>query len=170
MHPYFHPLFVEFLVYFNDNQDYFEGHEVLEEYWKSIPGYSKSHPLTAYILLSTGMYHWRRGNLDGGSRTISKALHRFISLPPVYDEYKDIVDFDQLISDVTFAKSEISNEQPFRAFEIMIQSQKLKDAVHRTKPNLDLLLSGSDDVIHKHMLRDRSDILKLRDEKKKSGR
>ena len=35
MHPYHHPLFVNFIVYFNSNQDYFECHEVLEEYWKS---------------------------------------------------------------------------------------------------------------------------------------
>lgn len=170
MHPYFHPLFVEFLVYFNDNQDYFEGHEVLEEYWKSIPGYSKSHPLTAYILLSTGMYHWRRGNLDGAFKTISKALHRFSTLPPVYDEYKTIVDFEELISNIAISKSELSNGRPFCEFKIIFHSQELKDTVSRTKQNLNLLTAGSNDVIHKHMLRDRSDILKLRDEKKKSGR
>lgn len=170
MHPYFHPLFVEFLVYFNDNQDYFEGHEVLEEYWKSIPGYSKSHPLTAYILLSTGMYHWRRGNLDGASRTISKALQRFTSLSPIYDEYKEMVDFDQLIQDIAYAKQEISSGNSFDAMEITIQSQRLIDLVQTTKQSISLLTAGSDDVIHKHMRRDRSDILKLRNEKKKSGR
>ena len=52
MHPHQHPLFVNFIVYFNENQDYFECHEVLEEYWKSLPdGCTKDHPLTAYILL-----------------------------------------------------------------------------------------------------------------------
>ncbi|REB09865.1 DUF309 domain-containing protein [Sporosarcina sp. BI001-red] len=170
MHPYYHPLFVEFLVYFNDNQDYFEGHEVLEEYWKSIPGYSKSHPLTAYILLSTGMYHWRRGNLPGAFRTINKALQRFTSLPPIYDEYKEVVDFDRLIQDVVNAKKEISIEHSFRAMEIGIQSQQLNELVQTTAQNLILLTAGSDEVIHKHMQRDRSDILKLRNEKKKSGR
>lgn len=170
MHPYFHPLFVEFLVYFNDNQDYFEGHEVLEEYWKSIPGYSKAHPLTAYILLSTGMYHWRRGNLDGALRTITKAHQRFTSLPSEYDEYLEVVDFDQLIQDVASAKSEISNGNSFRAMDLTIQSQQLIELVRQTKQNLSLLAPGSDEVIHKHMLRDRSDILKLRNEKKKSGR
>ena len=67
MHPYHHPLFVNFIVYFNENQDYFECHEVLEEYWKSLPDGGKEHPLTAYILLATGMYHWRRGNTTGQS-------------------------------------------------------------------------------------------------------
>lgn len=169
MHPYFHPLFVEFLVYFNDNQDYFEGHEVLEEYWKSIPGYSKSHPLTAYILLSTGMYHWRRGNLNGAFRTIDKALQRFNSLSPIYDEYKEMIEFDQLLLDVELAKKEISSGHSFCAIEIVIQAHQLIELVHFAKQKLILLPAGSEDVIHKHMRRDRSDILKLRNEKKKSG-
>ena len=54
MKPLHNPFFVKFIVYFNENQDFFECHEVLEEYWKSIPDRTKDHPLTAYILLSTG--------------------------------------------------------------------------------------------------------------------
>ncbi|MER2115318.1 MAG: DUF309 domain-containing protein, partial [Solibacillus isronensis] len=36
MHPLFHPLFIDYCAYFNGNNDYFECHEVLEEYWKEI--------------------------------------------------------------------------------------------------------------------------------------
>ena len=77
MHPYHHPLFVNFIVYFNSNQDYFECHEVLEEYWKSIPDSDKDHPLTAYILLATGMYHWRRGNKPEHPVHFNKAMTKF---------------------------------------------------------------------------------------------
>ena len=37
MKPLYNPLFVKFIVYFNENQDFFECHEVLEEYWKEFP-------------------------------------------------------------------------------------------------------------------------------------
>lgn len=169
MHPYFHPLFVEFLVYFNDNQDYFEGHEVLEEYWKSIHGFSKSHPLTAYILLSTGMYHWRRGNFKGALRTIDKAFYRLNSLTPAYDEYRELIEFDRLLLNVEQAIKEVSSGHSFHAIKIVIKDQQLIQLVCQAKQNLKLLPAGSEEVIHKHMLRDRSDILKLRNEKKKSG-
>ncbi|WP_432355079.1 DUF309 domain-containing protein [Sporosarcina sp. A2] len=170
MHPYYHPLFVEFLVYFNGNQDYFEGHEVLEEYWKSIPGYNKSHPLTAYILLSTGMYHWRRGNSQGASRTIDKAFLRLSTLDSKFELYKNEVDFQQLLKDIDHARNEIALGKSFHAIEIKLLSPYLLELVQTKKEQLLLLTFGSDDVIHKHMLRDRSDILKLRNEKKKSGR
>ena len=38
MKPLHNPFFVKFIVYFNKNQDFFECHEVLEDYWKSLPG------------------------------------------------------------------------------------------------------------------------------------
>lgn len=170
MHPYHHPLFVEFLVYFNKNQDYFEGHEVLEEYWKSIPSYSKSHPLTAFILLSTAMYHWRRGNLNGALRTINKALHRFSSVMSSYPDYSEEIHFSKLIQDVQEAQIKVASGLPFELFKIDVLSSHLNSLVQTTENQMLLLSLGSNDVIHKHKLRDRSDILKTRDEKKKSGR
>ena len=76
MHPLFHPLFTQFVTYFNEHEDYFECHEVLEEYWKEIAPKDKTHPLTALILLATGMYHWRRDNLSGAERSLSKSIDR----------------------------------------------------------------------------------------------
>ena len=70
-----HPLFVQFIVYFNENQDYFECHEVLEELWKKKEPLDKDHWLVALILLSTGLYHWRRGNRKGAEKTLQNAQH-----------------------------------------------------------------------------------------------
>ena len=94
MHPHHHPLFVNFIVYFNENQDYFECHEVLEEYWKSLPDGGKEHPLTAYILLATGMYHWRRGNPTGAIRTINKALKKFQQFNLQKPSYRREIDYE----------------------------------------------------------------------------
>ncbi|QTD42218.1 DUF309 domain-containing protein [Sporosarcina sp. Te-1] len=166
MHPYHHPLFIHFIVYFNRNQDYFECHEVLEEYWKSIPGSNKKHPLTAFILLATGLYHWRRGNFNGGRRTLSKAEKQFIDFQPLY---RQEIDFEQLLLDLKMAIESVDAKKSFRSFTILLSSDRLLGYVTEAADQMDLLPLGSDAVIHKHMLRDRTDILISR-QKKKRGR
>ncbi|AXH98829.1 DUF309 domain-containing protein [Sporosarcina sp. PTS2304] len=168
MHPYYHPHFLHFIVYFNDNQDYFECHEVLEEYWKEQKDFSKQHPLTGYILMATGLYHWRRGNVTGAAKTMRNALQRFQQMPATYSEYKDEVAIDEVIEQLRNALERLESGQDFSAFTLRI-SPALQLAVNQTKP-AELLPKNSDAVIHKHMLRDRSDILLQREEKKKGSR
>ena len=182
MHPYQHPLFVNFIVYFNENQDYFECHEVLEEYWKSLPDSNKEHPLTAYILLSTGMYHWRRGNTIGAIRTIRKAMNKFPTFSTRHPSYTQKIDMRCLMQDVQNVMDRLENGMPFESFPIVVSSHNLTALVAQMKSSMELLPFGSDAIIHKHMLRDRSDILLERnkstinsnsrrlDEEKKKGR
>ena len=100
MQPLNNPLFLKFIVYFNENQDYFECHEVLEEYWKSIPGRTKDHPLTAYILLSTGLYHFRRDNTAGAIRTLRKAYAKLMTQVVDFPDFTKGLDFNRLCADV----------------------------------------------------------------------
>lgn len=159
MHPYQHPLFVNFVVYFNQNQDYFECHEVLEEYWKSLPNRDKKHPLTAYILLATGMYHWRRGNFSGATRTIRKSLDKFKTFAEQSYINRHEIDVHRLVEDVQHVADRLENALPFQPFLIVVHSSKLAMLIAEASRELELLPLGSNAVIHKHMLRDRSDIL-----------
>ena len=181
MHPYQHPLFVNFMVYFNQNQDYFECHEVLEEYWKSLPNGNKEHPLTAYILLATGMYHWRRGNTTGAFRTIRKALNKFQLTGQQSSLYAQEIDLTQLLKDTQNIVDRLEQGLPFEPFSIIVHSPQLARLIDEASQTMELLPFGSDAIIHKHMLRDRSDILlerhnsvekrkKLNEEKKKGRR
>ncbi len=165
LQPLHNPYFVKFIVYFNENQDFFECHEELEDYWKSLPGRTKDHLLTAYILLATGMYHWRRGNKVGGLRSLQKANQKLLTT--VDEEFTNGIDFKELCLNVQKAIYELENDQPFKPFTISITSEELNALADELKPTMDLLPFGSDAVIHKHMLRDRSNILRKRDEKKK---
>ncbi|MDV6377637.1 DUF309 domain-containing protein [Sporosarcina sp. GW1-11] len=167
MHPYYHPHFLHFIVYFNDNQDYFECHEVLEEYWKEQQNFSKEHPLTGYILMATGLYHWRRGNIKGATRTLRNALRRFQQMPDRYSDYKKEVAVDQVIQQLENALDRIDSGKCFTAFSLPI-SPALQHAAEHEQP-MRLLPKNSAAVIHKHMQRDRSDILLQREEKKKGS-
>lgn len=169
MHPYYHPLFLQFIVYFNDNQDYFECHEVLEEYWKEQENFSKDHPLTGYILMATGLYHWRRGNTAGAMRTLSKAITRFRQMPVQFGDYLEEVAIDEIIINLEHCQECIESNEDFCAFQLPISSE-LQIAAEKSKPAITLLPKNSASVIHKHMQRDRSDILLQREEKKKGSR
>ena len=170
MKPLYNPLFVKFIVYFNENQDFFECHEVLEEYWKLLPDRTKEHPLIGYILLSTAMYHWRRGNTIGADRTIIKAISRLEQISKEHPSFSDGINIESLLKNGTIASQQIKQEQPFSTFQIEVTSTKIQSLIQEIKPSMDLLPYGSDDVIHKHMLRDRSDILKERENRKGQGR
>ncbi|EPD53213.1 DUF309 domain-containing protein [Paenisporosarcina sp. FSL H8-0542] len=163
MHPLFHPLFVQFVIYFNEHEDFFECHEVLEEYWKEIAPKDKTHPLTAWILLSTGMYHWRRGNFNGAKRSLAKSYDRF-HLNGTSAFYEGI-NFSRLIVNLEQSLESIENNTSFQPFKIQVDSSELSSAILQ-QPALEALTG--DQLIHKHMLRDRSEILNAREEKRRN--
>lgn len=163
MHPLFHPLFLQFILYFNEQQDYFECHEVLEEYWKNVAPNDKSHALTAWILLSTGMYHWRRGNFIGAERSLLNAQKRF-DLHPESVFYQGI-QIDELLTKLKNSIELIKKKKEFKPFTISIISDDLKQHVQNQQMPIPLL---GEELIHKHMRRDRSEILKAREEKRRN--
>lgn len=163
MHPLFHPLFVDYCSYFNGNQDYFECHEVLEEYWKMIAPRNKKHPLVGYIQLATGMYHYRRQNLIGALRILNKAYSNFkANKNSIFFEY---IDYDSLTDHCLKSIAKIKQDCPFDSFQLPIINEVLKSLVDKkmvTRPNDSYYF-----LLNKHMLRDRSDILNARELKRK---
>lgn len=164
MHPMYHPLFVQFLTYFNGNQDYFECHEVLEEYWKEIAPRDKTHPLTGWIQLATGLYHWRRENFSGAKTILKKA---YITLEQsVNSSFMEEMDGIAILQLMQQARNAVEKKEPFQKFILPITSETLEKQVLISIA----LLKETDAhfLQHKHMLRDRSDILLARDEKRRS--
>ena len=160
MHPLFHPLYIEFCTYFNGNQDYFECHEVLEEYWKDVAPGEKKHPLVGYIQLATGLYHWRRGNFAGAERMLKNALRIFES-----DKngavFFEKIDFKQLREDVLTSIQKVESSAPFKGFKLVIVDAELQTKVRaaiETLPDVDDAY-----LLNKHTLRDRSDVIMERE-------
>lgn len=158
LHPLHHPYFVKFIVYFNKNQDFFECHEVLEDYWKEQPNFDKSHPLTAYILLATGLYHWRRGNFIGAEKTLAKAYKKMSYLQHVTPLFADGIDFPLVYKNLAKSMHAVKEKQPFQSFPIEITSAELQTLYQRTAENLTLLPPNSKAIIDKHLLRPKADL------------
>lgn len=66
--------YIEFLVHFHGDRDYFECHEILEEYWKSTDPNNKKSAWVGLILMAVSFYHHRRGNMNGAERTLRKGI------------------------------------------------------------------------------------------------
>ncbi|MBO0958098.1 DUF309 domain-containing protein [Neobacillus sp. MM2021_6] len=66
--------YIQFLTHFHGDRDYFECHEVLEEYWKGIDSRNKSSVWVGLILMAVSTYHHRRSNFNGAKKTLEKAI------------------------------------------------------------------------------------------------
>ncbi|KPC99353.1 hypothetical protein LR69_02339 [Geobacillus sp. BCO2] len=62
--------YIEYLVHFHSDRDYFECHEILEEHWKQ-DGRNKGW--LVLIQMAVAFYHYRRGNTSGALRLIRRA-------------------------------------------------------------------------------------------------
>lgn len=159
MHPLFHPLYIEYCTYFNGNRDYFECHEVLEDYWKQVAPGEKEHPLVGYIQIATGMYHWRRGNLRGASKMLANGYQILSTTTKTI--FIEKINREALLYDVQNAINAIQLGASFEAFEIEITDEELSKAVAESfsdMPNLE-----ADFIRNKHLLRDRTEVLEARE-------
>ena len=151
-----------FLKHFNETNDYFECHEFLEDYWKEVSPRHKNHALTSLILLATSMYHWRRGNLTGSLKTMRTSLKRMELTKD--SPYFENLNYQCLIENMNHSLHLMTNHQKFQGFTIEITNPALQSKVRElhleTNESLEFL-------IHKHMLRDRSEILEEREREKK---
>ena len=160
MHPLFHPLFIDYCAYFNGNNDYFECHEVLEEYWKEIAPKEKRHPLVGYVQLATGMYHWRRANFSGAGRMMSKAISNFEQNQG--SAFFELIDKEQLFAKMNSHLQKITAGEPFSRFTLPIENEQLQQLVANKISNLPF--TDAQFILNKHMLRDRSEVIAEREE------
>ncbi|MEO4053277.1 DUF309 domain-containing protein [Solibacillus sp. CAU 1738] len=159
-------MFVDYCTYFNGNQDYFECHEVLEEYWKiEAPG-NKEHALVGFVQLATAMYHWRRGNEQGAYRVLNKSLT--LLKKNAKSPFFDYLDMQALYEDIELAIQNIHSGQTFISFKIQITNAHLLEVV--TQKIKDLTPHDLAYLIDKHKLRDRSAIIAEREANKRSRR
>lgn len=159
--PYTHPLYVDYCTYFNGNQDYFECHEVLEEYWKEAAPGDKDHVLVGLVQLATGMYHWRRGNFNGSARILTKSLHNLQRNRS--SDFLQPLDGRLLEQQLTDAIEAVNQRKHFQPFKLSILDPELEETV--TSKIAELPYENEEFLLHKHMLRDRSEVLEAREAK-----
>jgi len=69
--------YIDYLVHFHATRDYFECHEQLEDYWKTLPKDDPAGVLwVGLIQLAVAQYHYRRCNFAGARKMLAAAASR----------------------------------------------------------------------------------------------
>jgi predicted metal-dependent hydrolase len=162
--------YIDYLVFFHADRDYFECHEVLEEYWKSGEMAEFNQAWIGLIQIAVGMYHHRRGNLGGAGKMISSA----VLILNAEDLASLGINADKLSELLKARMVQLTQKQqdPFTDMNIPIEDPALLQLCMNecTKRELsweqpsDLM---KDAIVHKHALRDRSEVIQTRLQQKK---
>ncbi|AGK54763.1 DUF309 domain-containing protein [Bacillus sp. 1NLA3E] len=162
--------YIQFLVHFHGDRDYFECHEILEEYWKETIKGDKQSIWVGLIMLAVSNYHFRRNNNSGAQRTLQKAIS-------IFENKKKEgctlgIDMDELLIFLPNRVIHIHSGLPYTSFNIPLIDQNLlakckticKEKGHAwgMESNLE-----EDNLIHRHLLRDRSEVIQEREIAKK---
>ncbi|MBU9714778.1 DUF309 domain-containing protein [Evansella tamaricis] len=158
--------YINYLIEFHGTRDYFECHEMMEEYWKK---YKEKHWHTL-IQLAVAVYHERQQNFDGSLRLYRKVL---ASLRTNHEELQRIsIDVERLESIVKNQILNILNEGPYTPFNIPITDHDLVSNCVEICQRKNLIWCNIEDLsnmdlIHRHKRRDRTDVIQERLESKK---
>jgi predicted metal-dependent hydrolase len=159
--------YLEYLIYFQAERDYFECHEVMEEHWKEHPGDPLSVAFVGLIQLAVGLYHQRRGNRAGSVKMLQSAL-KHLTPEDIASLGMDSDVLREMIADrVDRLKAGLPAEFVDMDLPILdpllleqCQQECLKRVLVWSRPSD----CGNEQLIHKHKLRDRSQVIEERNE------
>lgn len=157
--------YVEYLVHFHGSRDYFECHEILEEYWKKTDTSNKQSIWVGFIQLAVSSYHHRRGNFAGAKKTLAKALQIFL----LHEQQLSNLGLnpDALFALLGERIKQIDHHQPYESFKLPIEEPSLLSECKQLAKELRLDLEYRSDLknkhlVHRHLLRDRTEVVQSR--------
>ncbi|NKE04945.1 DUF309 domain-containing protein [Mesobacillus selenatarsenatis] len=154
--------YIQYLAHFHGDRDYFECHEILEEYWKATDAGNKKSIWVALILLAVSNYHHRRKNFSGALRTLDKSLEIFSNDKDAVNQLG--IDPDLLSGTLRKRKENLLNKIPYTSFNLPLVDKELERlCLEECRQNGFTWGTGSNlenfDLIHRHSQRDRSDVI-----------
>jgi predicted metal-dependent hydrolase len=154
--------YIEYLVHFHGTRDLFECHEVLEEYWKEHPEDPLAKVWVGLIQVAVSLYHHRRGNVPGAIKMMKSAVQilesRMESLTQLgLDSTLLLKQLTERIEAMQAQKAYVDLNLPIVDAElnqVCIEACSLAKTEWLTQSELNNL-----DLIHRHTLRDRSEVI-----------
>lgn len=157
--------YIRYLVHFHGDRDYFECHEILEEYWKNKDPGNKDSVWVGLIQLAVSCYHHRRSNFTGAKKTLEKAMKIFTKE-------------EQGLSSLGLNKIElflllneryivIEKSQPYTSFNLPINDPLLAQQCQTDCMRLGFIWCShsnlnNSSLINRHKIRDRTSIIQAR--------
>ncbi len=157
--------YLDYLYHFHCDRDYFECHEVLEEYWKEKEAIDREIHWVGLIQIAVGLYHHRRGNFKGSLRMLQNAC-RIIGKESSainalgLDSGRLVKMLDERIVCVTKQEPYVSMNLPIADPHLQLSCDALAKSASKVWGAPSDLLDGS--LVNRHTLRDRSDVIEER--------
>jgi predicted metal-dependent hydrolase len=157
--------YIDFLVYFHGQRDYFECHEVLEEYWKDI-GETRSSYLVGLIQIAVSLYHHRRGNFVGAERQMHSAIKNLRRHQVILGTLG--LDAIKLVELLETRLLEMKKRMPYTSINLPILDPKLLTLCDKRCTEIGCIYGGPSNLsdlslINKHKIRDRSSVIQERE-------
>lgn len=165
--------YISYLIHYHTARDYFECHEIMEEFWKQRPEDPLRDTYEGLIQLAVGLYHQRRGNRRGAAKMLEGALAH---MKPAHLERLGI-DAAPLREAVASRLAALrgGEEGDYADIDIPLTDEELLASC--------LAVSGGDAsvwggpsnlenvyLVHKHTLRDRSEVRSERERQRERKR
>jgi predicted metal-dependent hydrolase len=159
--------YLAYLVHFHGDRDYFECHEILEEYWKSLPPTERSSVWVGLIQIAVALYHQRRGNYAGAAKMMESAV-RILA-----EEQQHVrtlgLEAAVLVSLLQGRLHEIRKQKPYESINLPLTDVSLLKRCQELCERQGTFFGQASDLqnhhlINKHTLRDRSEVIRERDE------
>lgn len=155
--------YIEYLIQFHATRDYFECHELLEEYWKEQPQDPLSELWVACIQIAVAQYHERRRNYRGAQLMYQSALKKLAAQDSgqIGLEHERLAALLEARTAACKAEAEyVDLSLPIADQQLLVFCQQLAEA--RGLVWLQASSALAEDVIHRHARRDRSDVIAAR--------
>lgn len=163
--------YIDYLVFFHTNRDFFECHEILEEYWKQDKLSGLDQIWLGLIQVAVGLYHQRRNNFKGARKMISSAIAN-LSNQNLDVIGVDASEFQQILKErlnlledesLTYSDINIPIKDP-ALLQLCINECTKQNSKWEEPSNM-----LQEAIIHKHLLRDRTEVIRtrLREKEKK---
>ncbi|AGT32607.1 hypothetical protein M493_11795 [Geobacillus genomosp. 3] len=160
--------YIDYLVHFHGDRDYFECHEILEEQWKQ-DGRKKGW--LVLIQIAVAFYHYRRGNISGALRLIKRARGLLEETGGMVRQLG--LDDQTLAALLDNTARRIARGEPYESIELPIADRSLYEQCRAACAERQLVWGQASDVadvdlVDKHRRRDRSGVIAAREQKKRA--
>ncbi|WP_400242084.1 DUF309 domain-containing protein [Niallia sp. JL1B1071] len=158
--------YMQFLVHFHGDQDFFECHEILEEFWKKVDSRNKESIWVGLILMAVSAYHHRRENFKGAQKTIIKSRK-------LLEKHKEALkklglDGTGLLHLLWKQEKHIEQSQVFCPYRLPISDLLLEKQCEKLAQSMKIRWKNKEkipvEIIHRHLIRDRSLVIQEREE------
>jgi len=153
--------YILFLIHFHGDRDYFECHEILEDYRKETEPGNRNSIWVGFIQLAVAQYHYRRGNNIGAKKLLIKSIN--ILKQRKMELTKFGIDIDPLFVLLENLHTSYINGCAYKNINLPICNQQLLSVCKKESVQSGLKWCSDDDqisnfIVHRHLYKNRVDV------------